>query len=102
MSSRHSHDDDRHGQVQAQAPAHGHGHAHAHADHHAPANFDRAFAIGISANIAFVAIEAFFGWQVNSLALLADAGHNLGDVAGLVLAWGAALAGRLRPGARYT
>ena len=98
MSSSHSHDADQHGHDHAKAHGHDHGHAHAHT----PANFDRAFAIGISANIAFVAIEAFFGWQVNSLALLADAGHNLGDVAGLVLAWGAALAGRMRPGARYT
>ena len=81
---------------------HGHGHGHGATRHHAPADFDRAFAIGISLNIAFVAIEAFYGWKVNSLALLADAGHNLGDVAGLVLAWGGALAGRLRPGARYT
>ena len=88
MSATHSH----HGES---------GHDHAH-HHHAPANFDRAFAIGITLNLAFVAIEAFYGWKVNSLALLADAGHNLGDVAGLVLAWGGALAGRLRPGARYT
>ena len=104
MSSSHSPHDDHRGHDHAQAHGHGHAHAHdhAHAHHHAPANFDRAFAIGISANIAFVAIEAFFGWKVNSLALLADAGHNLGDVAGLVLAWGGALAGRLRPGARYT
>lgn len=75
------------------------------ADHdhgHAPANFNRAFAIGIALNLAFVAIEAFYGWRVNSLALLADAGHNLSDVAGLVLAWGGALAGRLRPDARHT
>ena len=75
------------------------------ADHdhsHAPANFDAAFAIGIGLNIAFVAIEAFYGWKVNSLALLADAGHNLSDVIGLVLAWGGALAGRLRPDARHT
>ena len=81
--------------------AHGHDHGHAH-HHHAPASFDRAFAIGITVNILFVAIEAFYGWKVNSLALLADAGHNLGDVAGLVLAWGGALAGKLRPDARYT
>ena len=100
MSSDPSHPDGHHGHDHDHANAHSHGHDHAH--HHAPANFDRAFAIGISANIVFVAIEAFFGWQVNSLALLADAGHNLGDVAGLVLAWGAAFAGRLRPGARYT
>lgn len=84
------------------AAGHDHDHDHGHAHHHAPANFDRAFAIGITLNIAFVAIEAYYGWKVNSLALLADAGHNLGDVAGLVLAWAGALAGRLRPGARYT
>ena len=74
------------------------GHEHSHA----PANFNRAFAIGIVLNLAFVGIEAFYGWRVNSLALLADAGHNLSDVAGLVLAWGGALAGRVRPDARYT
>ena len=54
--------------------------------HHAPAEFNRAFAIGIALNTGFVAFEAFYGWKVNSLALLADAGHNLSDVAGLVLA----------------
>jgi len=74
----------------------------AHAHSHAPATFNRAFAIGIALNIAFVAIEAWYGWKVNSLALLADAGHNLSDVAGLVLAWGGALAGKLRPDARHT
>ena len=74
------------------------GHEHSHA----PANFNRAFAIGIVLNLVFVGIEAFYGWRVNSLALLADAGHNLSDVAGLVLAWGGALAGRLRPDAHYT
>ena len=72
-------------------------------DHgHAPASFNQAFGIGITLNIAFVAIEAFYGWKIDSLALLADAGHNLSDVAGLVLAWGGALAGRLRPDARHT
>ena len=73
---------------------------HDHSD--APANFNAAFGIGIGLNIAFVAIEAFYGWKVDSLALLADAGHNLSDVIGLVLAWGGALAGRLRPDARHT
>ena len=73
-----------------------------HAHSHAPANFNAAFGIGIGLNIAFVAVEAFYGWKVNSLALLADAGHNLSDVIGLVLAWGGALAGRLRPDARHT
>lgn len=84
---------------------HDHGHhdpSHAHHHQHAPANFDRAFAIGIALNLSFVAIEAYFGWKIDSLALLADAGHNLSDVAGLVLAWGGALAGRLRPNERFT
>lgn len=63
---------------------HHHGHGHAHT----PTNFNQAFAIGIALNISFVAIEAFYGWRVNSLARLADAAHNLSDVAGLVLAWG--------------
>ncbi|MDO9571991.1 MAG: cation diffusion facilitator family transporter [Hydrogenophaga sp.] len=74
------------------------GHNHSHA----PANFNTAFAVGIALNIAFVAMEAFYGWKINSLALLADAGHNLSDVIGLVLAWGGALAGKLRPDARHT
>lgn len=69
---------------------------------HTLVSFDRAFAIGIALNLAFVTIEAFYGWKINSLALLADAGHNLSDVTGLVLAWGGALAGRLRPNARHT
>jgi cobalt-zinc-cadmium efflux system protein len=73
-----------------------------HEHSHAPANFNRAFAIGIALNVLFVAIESFYGWRVNSLALLADAGHNLSDVAGLVLAWGGALAIKLRPNARHT
>ena len=63
-----------------------HGHAHG------PARHDRAFAIGITVNLAFVAVEALAGWRVDSLALLADAGHNLGDVLGLVLAWAGAFA----------
>ena len=70
--------------------------------HHAPAEFNRAFAIGIALNTGFVAFEAFYGLKVNSLALLADAGHNLSDVAGLVLAWGGALAGNLRPSPSHT
>ena len=73
-----------------------------HDHHHAPTSFDRAFAIGIALNLAFVGIEAFYGWRINSLALLADAGHNLSDVAGLVLAWGGALSGQLRPNPRHT
>jgi cobalt-zinc-cadmium efflux system protein len=73
---------------------------HHHA--HEPTNFDRAFAVGIVLNLGFVCIESFYGWHINSLALLADAGHNLSDVAGLVLAWVGAWAGRLSPNPRHT
>ncbi|HEX7435961.1 MAG TPA: cation transporter, partial [Caldimonas sp.] len=74
--------------------AHGHGRAQGHA--HDNVDFSRAYAIGIALNTVFVAVEAFYGWRVNSLALLADAGHNLSDVAGLAVAWGGVLAGSLR------
>lgn len=78
----------------------GHGDGHGHS--HAPASFDRAFAIGVVLNVAFVAIEATYGVIANSLALLADAGHNLSDVAGLLLAWGAVWLGRRAPTAKRT
>ncbi len=86
---------------------HNHGHDHGLGHDHGPAavpdgGHDRAFAIGIAINLAFVVVEAFYGWRVDSLALLADAGHNLGDVAGLVLAWAGAFAGRLAPDERHT
>jgi cobalt-zinc-cadmium efflux system protein len=84
----------------------GHDHAgHAHGGHghsHAPANFDRAFAIGVGLNVTFVVVEAIYGVLANSLSLLADAGHNLGDVAGLLLAWGAAWLSRRAPTAKRT
>lgn len=86
----------------APVPDHNHPHASGHSHSHTPANFNRAFAIGIALNIVFVIIEAFYGWRINSLALLADAGHNLSDVAGLVLAWGGTLAVKLLPSARHT
>src|SRR5690349_2823918 len=84
---------------------HKHEHRHAHAHHHAgqgghhdaPASFDRAFAIGASLNAAFVVAETGFGFAAHSLALLADAAHNLGDVLALLLAWGAAWLSRRHP-----
>jgi cobalt-zinc-cadmium efflux system protein len=75
-------------------------HAHAHA--HAPADFGRAFAIGIGLNLAFVAAEVVFGFVANSMSLLADAGHNLSDVLGLVLAWAAAMMARRARSPRFT
>ena len=62
-----------------------------HNHSHAPANYNRAFAIGVALNIVFVVIEALYGVLADSLALIADAGHNLSDVLSLLLAWGASL-----------
>ena len=76
--------------------------SHHHGHSHAPANYNRAFIIGIILNVGFVLIEAGFGFFTNSLALLADAGHNLSDVLGLVLAFGASWLTRRRPTPRYT
>ncbi len=82
--------------------SHGHDHGHAHGHSHAPADFGRAFAIGIALNTAFVAVEAAFGYISGSMALVADAGHNLSDVLGLLIAWGAAAAAKRPPSPRFT
>src|ERR1700730_12010979 len=72
-------------------------------DHsHSRANFNAAFAIGIALNTAYVLFEAIFGVIGHSLALLADAGHNLSDVLGLLLAWGASAMTRSMPTKRRT
>lgn len=81
-----SHDHDDHA---------GHGHGHHH--HPPPEELNRAFVIGISLNVAFVVVEFIFGVLADSLALIADAGHNLSDVLSLVLAWGAARLARRDP-----
>jgi cobalt-zinc-cadmium efflux system protein len=77
-------------------------HDHGHHHHHAPESYSRAFAIGIVLNTAFVVIEAAFGLYADSLALLADAGHNLSDVFALLLAWGALRLTQTRPTERRT
>ncbi len=77
-------------------------HHHDHGHSHAPAAFDRAFAIGAGLNIAFIAAEVGYGFAADSLALLADAGHNAADVLGLLLAWGAAWASRRQPSEGFT
>lgn len=81
---------------------HGHSHSHGHAHHHAPAAFGRAFAIAIALNVGFVAVEAVYGFVANSMSLLADAGHNLSDVLGLVVAWAAAVMARRAPSPKFT
>jgi cobalt-zinc-cadmium efflux system protein len=82
---------------------HDHAHAHGHGGHHHPLpDTNRMFAIGVALNLGFVLLELFFGWWTNSLALLADAGHNFSDVIGLLLAWGAARLARRAPSRRFT
>jgi cobalt-zinc-cadmium efflux system protein len=82
------------------AHAHNHGEAHRHA--HAPASFGRAFAIGVALNLGFVIVEAIFGILSNSVALLADAGHNVGDVLALAVAWLASELVKRAPTARFS
>lgn len=73
-----------------------------HSHDHGPANHNRAFALGVAMNVAYIVVEVVFGVLVNSLALLADAGHNLSDVLGLLVAWGAFYLSRLKPTSRRT
>jgi cobalt-zinc-cadmium efflux system protein len=95
MPSDHAHHDHDH----AHRHDH-HGHSHGHA--HAPASFGAAFAVGISLNFGFVLLETVYGLIADSVALVADAGHNLADVLGLVLAWWATSLARKAPSARRT
>ena len=80
----------------------GHDHGHGHGHSHAPKDFGRAFAIGVVLNTGFVIVEAVYGFISGSMALVADAGHNLSDVLGLLIAWGASIAARKPPSARFT
>src|SRR5689334_303708 len=77
-------------------------HNHDHSHHHAHHGHDRAFAIGAALNLGFVVAEIMFGVLANSMALLADAAHNFGDVLGLLLGWGAAWLARQPPTRRRT
>jgi cobalt-zinc-cadmium efflux system protein len=88
---RHDHAHERDGHVH-------HGRAHVHG----PASFGRAVAIGIGLNLTFVAVEFIYGVLANSVALMADAGHNLSDVVGLVIAWIASALSKRAPSSRYT
>lgn len=80
---------------------HPHTHSHGH-HHHAPTGFGRAFALGIGLNAAFVLIEGGYGFFANSMALLADAGHNLSDILGLLVAWAAFAMAARKPTERFT
>jgi cobalt-zinc-cadmium efflux system protein len=101
-----------HGQSQAHDPAH-HDHdahhdhgAHSHAPGHSHAiptgGINLRMGVAVALNLVFVVVEGGFGFISNSVALIADAGHNLSDVLGLICAWGALLLGRRPPGAKFT
>ncbi len=98
--AQHDHDHDHHDHG---ACGHGdHAHHGAHGHHHAPASFGAAFAIGALLNSAFVVAEFGYGYLANSVALMADAAHNLADVLALLLSWGAATLGRRLPSTQRT
>jgi cobalt-zinc-cadmium efflux system protein len=99
--TEHHHDEHSH------ADGHGHGERHhsragGHHHHGDPSRQGRAFAIAIALNSVFVAVEFVYGFIANSTALMADAGHNLSDVLGLTLSWGAVILARRTPNKRYT
>ena len=101
MGSGHAHIHHSHAHAHGHSHAHA-GHAHAHAHVGPGASFGKAFAIGIALNLAFVIIETIFGFAANSMSLLADAGHNLSDVLGLVIAWAGGLMARTASSPRFT
>jgi cobalt-zinc-cadmium efflux system protein len=110
MSNNHDHHDhDDHGHAAKSAPKHDHDHDHdhghgGHGHHHQidPDGNQRAFALAIGLNVVFVAVEFTYGFIANSTALMADAGHNLSDVLGLALAWGAAILAKRAPNRNFT
>ena len=97
------HDDpDDHAQHDNDHSGHDHGHHGGHGHSHTPTSFGKAFAIGIALNAGFVVLEVVYGLLSNSVALLADAGHNMSDVLGLAVAWSAALLAKRAPTQRFT
>jgi cobalt-zinc-cadmium efflux system protein len=91
----HSHDSHGHGRAHSHGP-HSHGHSHA------PTTFGTAFALATILNVSLVAIQVVYGVLAHSMALLADAGHNAGDVLALLLAWGSHVMSRRNPTEHYT
>ncbi len=89
---------------------HHHHHGHIHHSHHdrhgphghMPTNFSRAFALGIALNTIYIIVEVTYGLLSGSMALLADAGHNLSDVLGLAVAWAGAELSKRPPSKRFT
>jgi cobalt-zinc-cadmium efflux system protein len=98
----HDHDHDRPHDHQGHDHA-GHGHSHGLGGHsHVPTNFGHAFALTTALNLGLVVVQVIYGLIADSMALLADAGHNFGDAIGLILAWIAFSLGRVRATERFT
>lgn len=97
----HGHHDHHHGHGHKHGHHHGHGHHHHHHDH-APKDFGKAFLIGLILNVSFVIAEVVAGMIGNSMALIADAGHNAFDVLGLIVAWAGMNFAKRPPNARYS
>ena len=96
-SPAHGHHETRHAHGHS-----GHGHSHGHGHHHAPSSHGKAFALAVTLNALFVVVETAASFISGSTALLADAGHNLGDVLSLLLAWGASVLAARPPGPGFT
>jgi cobalt-zinc-cadmium efflux system protein len=97
----HSHGEHGHGHDHGHDHGHGHGHHHSHA-HFTPGSHGGAFALAVTLNVVFVVVEVVASFLSGSAALLADAGHNLGDVLSLLLAWGASVLAARPPGPGFT
>ena len=107
MGAQHDHSEEHaghdHGSRHSHGHQHGHGHGHSHGHHHPPpSSHGKAFALAVTLNALFVVAETAASFVSGSTALLADAGHNLGDVLSLLLAWGASVLAARPAGPGYT
>ena len=104
MGAHHHHHEQEPGHSHGHRHGHGHGHGHSHGHHHhgAGGSHGFAFAFAVLLNAGFVVVEAVAAYYSGSAALLADAGHNLGDVLSLLLAWGASMLATRPAAAGYT
>ena len=101
MAAQHDHSQDHAGHNHGHSHGHAHGHAHGH-HHPPPSSHGKAFALAVTLNALFVVAETAASFVSGSTALLADAGHNLGDVLSLLLAWGASILAARPAGPGYT
>jgi cobalt-zinc-cadmium efflux system protein len=102
MTHDYDHSQDDHNHVHAHKGHERHGHSHGIGHSHVPTNFGRAFALTTALNLGLVVVQVVYGLIADSMALLADAGHNFGDAIGLILAWIAYTLGRVRATERFT